>query len=130
MSRFKRHQVFTLLTELYSSRNCDTDRGDRLPFRQHLVTSSTIFPLACQHQRNKFPGPQRLEPHVVEFLFVVGKNHVASFQIYARDLVEINGREYQCPENRRPEHGILKEKIRDVSKRGGNRKPSQPQNVS
>src|SRR5262249_38951757 len=57
------------------------------------------------------------------------KYHGAAFQIYARDLIEINGREYQCPQNRRPEHGILEEEVRDVSKRGRNRKPTQPQNV-
>jgi hypothetical protein len=84
---------------------------------------------STQRQRDKLAGPQRAESHIVELLFVFRKHHRAPFQIDAQDLIKINDREHQRPEDRWPEYIRLREEIGDVGKSGGNGKPTEPQDI-
>src|SRR4030095_8666666 len=53
-----------------------------------------------------------------------------TLEIDARDLIQVDCGEYECPKNRWPEHRSLEEKVRDVDERGANGEPPQPENVA
>jgi len=108
----------------------NTQARDGLTLGQDLFAGRRIPPLSDEGQRQEIARTQRSKAEVVEPLLVRGQDDRPPLEINPGDLIEVDGREHERPEDGRPQDGRLKKKVRHVGERSGDGEPPQPQHVA
>src|SRR4030095_10251979 len=104
MTGLARTDALTLLADFRPPGDRDAETRDRLTLDQDPLAGRGAFPLAHQHQRDELARTKRLEAEVVESPLVVREHDGPALEVDPRDLVEVDRREHQRPEDRRPQH--------------------------